>query len=398
MSTQDPLFNEPFASRVLIGQSKVRDSITRIFSSGRMAHAYLFTGPEGSGKMAAALAFAEAVNGVSHLTNLGDASFSTKSSWLHHPDIHVFFPVPTQVAFKEIQQRIEALAQDPYAVIDFGSLGENSDKAKNRRAFYPAEYYEKEIRPTIFLSPNEGQRTVVILAEVDTMRKEVANAFLKLLEEPPPQVMFILTSSQPESLLPTIISRCQNITFTPTQPDELAQALSERKDMDAGTAAYLARISAGNYRMAANQDSAVLRKQRDTLVQFLRASYSVDAVRIANISEQWAKELNSDAVDDLLSMMEMLLRDISLYAQTSQNDLLINIDQLEMISKFSSSLQKARIDAMIDEIANIRHKMVYNVNVKLLFVVLATRFARLMRGLDTVIPETETWRHIPHLS
>src|SRR5690606_38145328 len=97
--------------------------------------------------------------------------------------------------FKDVQRRVEMLAEDPYAVVDFGRVPslDGGDKGKNRRSFYPLEYYEKEIRPAAFLAPNEGRRTVIILKRIETMRKEVANAFLKLLEEPPDQVMFVLT-------------------------------------------------------------------------------------------------------------------------------------------------------------------------------------------------------------
>lgn len=383
----------------LVGQTKAKESITRILESGRLSHAYLFAGPSGTGKLPAALAFAEAVNGVSHLSDLQTAKASTKSSWLHHPDIHVFIPVPSQVSFKDVQRRIEMLADDPYAVVDFGHVPEldGGDKSKNRRSFYPLDYYEKEIRPTAYLAPNEGRRTVIILSKVETMRKEVANAFLKLLEEPPEDVMFLLTTDQPERLLPTIISRCQLVPFVPVPPADIEHALVGNHGFDAAEAQYLSRVCGGNYAMTRFYDLDALRKQRQELVGFLRASYGVDAARVAQQAETWSKELNSDSISDLLDMMEILLRDIAVYRHSGNADMMINVDQIDVIARFSESLKSARLDDMVNEIADMKRHLIFNVNTRLLFIVLSNRFARLMRGFDTLIPETEPWRHIPQL-
>ncbi|MDV7400448.1 hypothetical protein RZS08_54035, partial [Arthrospira platensis SPKY1] len=116
---------------------------------------------------------------------------------------------------------------DPYAVIDFEqrpSLNEQAEKS-NKQSFYPVDYFRNAIRKCTLYRPNEGQKTVVIITRVERMRKESANAFLKLLEEPPEHVLFLLTSDQPELLLPTIISRCQPLRFRPLSNEEIADGL-----------------------------------------------------------------------------------------------------------------------------------------------------------------------------
>src|SRR5690625_2862917 len=95
-----------FGNRRLVGQQNAREQISRIIASKRTGHAYLFTGPKGSGKMAFALAFAEVINGIDHFTDLKGGAFSKKSSWFNHPDIHVFFPIPKNTSQSEIQARI----------------------------------------------------------------------------------------------------------------------------------------------------------------------------------------------------------------------------------------------------------------------------------------------------
>lgn len=390
---------EQFASDVLVGQARAREAITRSLNSNRLHHAYLFAGPEGTGKKVAALAMAELINGVSNLTDLGSEVWSKKSNWLNHPDIHVFIPVPSTVSFQDVQQRIAILSEDPYSIVDFGHMPElnSQERSKNRKAFYPLSYYEKDIRPAAFLTPNEGRRTVIIITQIETMRKEVTNAFLKLLEEPPEDVMFILTTDQPDALLPTIISRCQVIPFTPVAPEDIEENLVKRHGFDAGNAKYLSKACGGNYAMTRFYDLESLKLQRDGIVSYLRSAYSVDPVKIVESAEQWHKELNNDATIDLLNQMEILLRDIMIYRHTGESDGIINVDQIDVIRKFSEGLSKARIPEMVNEIADVKRHMIFNVNQKLLFIVLALRFARLMRGMDVVIDSSSAWKHFPQL-
>ncbi len=388
-----------FAAPLLVGQERARDTIVRALASNRLHHAYLFAGPEGTGKKVAALAVAEAVNGVSNLTDLGPTAWSRKTNWLNHPDIHLFIPTPTTVSFQDVRQRISILADDPYSIVDFGHMPDlnSQERSKNRKAFYPLAYYEKDIRPAAYLSPNEGRRTVIIITQIETMRKEVSNAFLKLLEEPPDEVMFILTTDQPDALLPTIISRCQVVPFTPVSPKDIEANLVHQHGFDVGNAQYLSRICGGNYSMTRFYDLESLKSQREGIVTFLRASYSVDASKIVETSENWNKGLNNDATVDLLNQMEILLRDILMWRQTGQAENIINVDQIDVIRKFSEGLSKAKIPEMINEIADVKRHMVYNVNSKLLFTVLALRFARLMRGMDKVIDDMNAWKHFPQM-
>ncbi|MEX2364948.1 MAG: AAA family ATPase, partial [Balneolaceae bacterium] len=237
-----------FGNRRIIGQKRAKEHVERILASERISHAYLLSGPAGVGKTAFALAFAEAVNGVSNLSDLGSHTSSKKSSWFTHPDIHVFIPKPTSSKIEELRERQELLAKDPYEIISFSQRPSLEDESsKNLQAFYPIDYFRDDIRPIAKLKPNEGNRIVIILTQVETMRKETANAFLKLLEEPSDRLMFILTTESYENLLPTITSRCQHIPLGKLKDEEVKQGLIELDKIPPDEAAYLARISDGIY-------------------------------------------------------------------------------------------------------------------------------------------------------
>ncbi|HEX6981990.1 MAG TPA: DNA polymerase III subunit delta' C-terminal domain-containing protein [Balneolaceae bacterium] len=392
--------NLHFGDRRLVGQPFAREQIKRIAESDRISHAYLFSGPPGIGKIAFALTFAELINGVDNLTDLGDQTFSKKSSWFTHPDIHVFLPVPTKVSVEELRERLELLQKDPYEIVDFSLRPSitNEDSTKNKRAFYPIKYFREEIRPKAFLKPNEGKKTVVIMTGIESMRDEAANAFLKVLEEPSEDLMFLLTTDHSEALLPTIISRCQHIPLSPLKTTEIEQALINQDGLPAEEAAYLARVSGGNYAMTRFFDVAGLKETRQEIIEFLRNSYSQDAVEITQTAQNWQSQQNLEGQIAILNVLEVFLRDLLVYRSTQNESLITNADQLKVIQKFCNTLGEARLQEMIEEVNNCKPMIYQNVQPKLVFTALALRFSSLIRNVDPEISAMDSWKHLPAFS
>ncbi|MTI89666.1 MAG: DNA polymerase III subunit [Balneolaceae bacterium] len=388
--------NIEFGNRRIIGQNRAKEQVERILESDRISHAYLFSGPSGIGKTAFALTFAEAINGIDHLSELGDYTSSKKSSWFTHPDIHVFIPKPTSAKTDELRERLELLAEDPYEIIDFSRRPSLSDdSSKNLQAFYPIKYFRDDIRPIAKLKPNEGNRIVIILTGVETMRKETANAFLKLLEEPSDRLMFILTTENYESLLPTITSRCQHIPLGTLKDEEVKQGLIQIDGLDPDEANYLARVSNGNYAMTRFFDVNRLRKDREYVVEYLRLSYSHDAAALSQMVQDWQSAHNIEGLISLTNLIEMYIRDLIVYRATQNKKYITNIDQLASIQKFNDSLKDARLEEMIEHLDGMRPLLRQNVTPKLTFLVLALRFSSLMRGQKPYIPSENNWKHIP---
>ncbi len=388
--------NIKFGNRRIIGQKRAKEQVERILSSNRLNHAYLISGPSGVGKTAFALALAEAINGIDNLSDLGTQKSSKKSSWFTHPDIHVFIPRPTTSKIGELRDRLELLSNDPYEIIGFPerpSLSEES--SKNRQAFYFVKYFKDDIRPIAKLKPNEGNRIVVIITQIDTMRKEAANSFLKLLEEPSDRLMFILTTEAYERLLPTITSRCQHIPLGTLKNKEVEQGLIELDGLQPDDAAYLARISNGNYAMTRFYDIAKLKENRKSVVDYLRMAFSQDAVGLSKLVQDWQSSNNIEGLISLTNLIEMYIHDLMIFRETGNKNFITNIDQLDSIQKFVKALGEARLEEMIIHLDEFRPAIRRNVNVKLMFIVLALRFSTLMRGLEPPISDNESWKHIP---
>ncbi|MEX0681350.1 MAG: AAA family ATPase [Balneolales bacterium] len=389
--------NTAIGARRIVGQEHLREQMWRIITDDRLSHAYLLSGHPGTGKTAIALAFAEAINGVEHLGVLGAMKTSNRRSWYYHPDIHVYLPLPSNFTIDELRARLELLASDPYEIVDFTQRPSltNQEENKNRRAFYSVEYFNTHIRKASHLKPNEGKRTVIIITNVEKMRTEVVSAFLKLLEEPGEHVMFLLTTDNINALLPTVISRCQHLVCRPLDSEQIYQGLRTFDNIPDEQAHFLSRISGGNYSQTRFYDLETLQDNRDDIIRFLRASYAVDVGQILEISQKWGNEYNKEGQLAIFNLLETFLRDIAIYATDGDESVITNSDRLDIIRNFCRHLKKARIEDMIKTLEEARTLLFQNVQAKILFTVIANRFASWMRGAEATVENSDPWKHIP---
>ncbi len=171
----------------IFGQPRVREFFRASIASGRVSHAYLFTGPAGSNKTAAAYAFAQAL--LCKNNGCRTCDDCKRIERRKHPDVHFYAPEGAQ-----------------------GYLIEQI----------------REIISSVSLAPIRAQGKVYILDRVDLLGVKAANAFLKTLEEPVPGVTFILLGRTREGVLPTIVSRCQVVPFRHIPALEAAGILSQK--------------------------------------------------------------------------------------------------------------------------------------------------------------------------
>lgn len=395
--TGDTADENMIGSRRLIGQERLRRQMWSVVADDRISHAYLISGQPGSGKKALALALAESINRVDHLGESPPGIRSARRSWYYHPDIHVFLPLPSNVTRDELRARVELLAEDPYEIVDFAlrpSLT-TQEESRNRRAFYSVDYFNTEIRRTASLRPNEGHRNIVIITNIETMRKEVVNSFLKLLEEPGDGVTFLLTTDNINALLPTVISRCQHLPCQPLQPDEIFHGLTEFDGVDEKDARFLSRIAGGNYSYTRFYDLETLQENREDIIRFLRMSYTVDVEGIMDMSQKWQSGYNREGQLAILSMIETFLRDIALFSAGAGEEVITNSDRLDVIRNFCSGLKDARINEMLETLEEARTLLSQNIQPRLVFTVMANRFSAWMRGAEAAVAGDEIWKHMP---
>lgn len=369
--------------RDVIDQERVVEVLRRSVEQGRVAHAYLFYGPDGAGKRAAALALAQTLlceRGGDDAC--GRCLACTKVARMLHPDVHVLFPYPADVDEHEVSERLQLLAQNPYAATDFVRRPSLSDASKtsNKQASYPVARINEEVRRAMSFKPVEGRYKVAIMTDADLLRTEAANAFLKLLEEPTPRTVFVLTTSRPERLLPTIISRCQRLRFAPLAPASIEVALVEREGLEPDRAAALARMADGSYTRALDlAENEELMGNRQLVLDFLRLAYTRNVDKLVDRVEEMSK-MGRERIKGLLGLMLNWLRDLLLYQAMGDEAPLVNVDQRDAVARFCQNLPDADLEAMVRLVEAAIELIERNVHATLTLTVLGQSLARAMRG------------------
>ena len=391
-SGQPPCRLKGMALESIIGQDRVRTSLQRTLSSGRIAHAYLFHGPDGCGKAAAALAFARILQ--CEQPTGGDAcgrcASCQKAARGMHPDIHVLMPVTKDTDDEERGRRIQLLYEDPYQPADLQSLPSLDGKSgsSNKQIIYSRDNVQQWLHRPMSYHRVEGQYRVAILLSADKMLEKGANAFLKLLEEPGERTVFLLLTDRVDHLLPTILSRCQQIRFDPLERSDIEQAMLTRGATPA-LAAMLARMSGGSLRraiaLAGDEDMMAV---RDDVMEFLRKSYQGKGDSVVSLADRMARP-GREAVKFQLDLLLGVLRDMLLMQQSGDADLVVNIDQIEALQKFASNLPDARLDLMIRSVEQTMGLVERNVNVRLALVTLSRSLMAGMLGRPDAVPSLD---------
>ncbi len=232
----------------VIGQEEVKRHLRLSVAEGRVAHAQLFTGAAGAGKLPLALAYAQYV-ACPHRTgsdSCGVCPTCRQFSALQHPDLHFAFPIVKTDSGDTCndfmpQWRHQLLTQ-PYFDIDdwYRTLGVETKQGI---------IYEKEsseiMRKLSLKSFGDGYKFMLIWLP-EKMNSTCANKLLKLLEEPPEKTLFLLVSEQPELLLPTIVSRTQEIRVPRLSDSDIAAELIRSRGLGTTEAQDLAHIANGS--------------------------------------------------------------------------------------------------------------------------------------------------------
>src|SRR5690554_4455181 len=310
----------------IIGQEAAIQIIRDELLSGRLHHAYLFMGKEGMGKKTLALQFARALNCREEEADSCDSCLSCrKIMHFNHPDVRLI----------EIEEgysiKIEQI---------------------------------RELQKDIVFKPYETERKLYIIDGADRMTDEAANSLLKTLEEPPKYAIIILLAEEGDKMLPTVISRCQQLSLAEIPVETLEELLLER-GADRDTAALLARLAEGSpgYALRMLEEEEYLSLRRD-LLDFLKYLPETDAPGIFEKSEEIARIMDEDADRTPFPVFDLLLnwyRDIILYNQGAQKQI-INIDYMESIKALNEIYRLEELIGIIEEINNTRNMV--NSNVK----------------------------------
>lgn len=263
----------------ILGQEHIKNHLIKSANAGRIPHAQLFVGPEGSGTLPMAIAYAQYILCQnSSENNTGNEACNLKFNHLSHPDLHFAFPVATNDEIKSKPVSANFLTswrafvlENPYAGLFDWYKKIGVEKKQGQIGVDEAS----EINKSLALKAYEGGHKVMIIWMADKMNTAASNKLLKLLEEPPAKTIFILITEHLEDILQTIYSRCQVLDFIGLPESEIVKGLVSRENCEEKLAQKIAHQSEGNFNKALHilRNDATEYPFEEWFIQWVRSAF-----------------------------------------------------------------------------------------------------------------------------
>lgn len=308
----------------IIGHRRPVRLLQKAVLNDHLPQAYLFLGPEGIGKRLTALNLAKALNCEEEKGDCCDKCLSCRRiEGLNHPDVPVICPDGQFIRIDKIRQLQRSLSYRSY----------------------------------------EGKKRVCILDGADWMKAEGANALLKTLEEPPPDTLLILLAMERDHLLPTIVSRCQQVRFTPLPMDQMVEELTRRLSLEQREAKTLAELSQGSLGRALEIFDHEVWEKRPGIIQALMDLPSQDVQRAFAMAESLA-----DLGESLLLVFPIMIswyRDLIIWKEQEDFYRLVNQDFCEEARGRAALMSRRSLMRRIEAINETSKTLSRNVNRRL---------------------------------
>lgn len=356
----------------IIGQETVKQRLRLEVREGRVPHAQLFAGPEGTGALPLAIAYARFLlcTRRGEEDACGTCPSCVKINKLAHPDLHFVFPVVKRkgggdtVSDDYIREWRELAISTPYFGMNhwLDAMG-----AENQQAQIFVKESDELVRK-LSLKSSEGGYKVVIIWLPEKMKVECANKLLKLLEEPPAQTVFLLVSEEPDRILPTILSRTQRINVPRLEDAEIAEALKARFGLQDTDAAETARLAEGSYLQALE----IIHLSEDTqlffglFVSLMRLAYQRKVKEMREWSDTVAA-MGRERQKDFLTYCQRMVREsfVSNFHRKEMN--YMNREEENFTIRFAPFINERNVMGITDELAEAQTHIEQNVNPRMVF-------------------------------
>jgi DNA polymerase-3 subunit delta' len=324
--------------------------LSAFFYTGKMPHAMLFTGGDGIGKRSAAKAFAMVCNCSGDMNPAGSSERVSPCAATTPGDV-IMIPVPCGQcrSCKKIQ------ADSHPDVIRMEPSGQYIRIAQIR-----------ELLSTLAMKPYEARLRVVIISDAHTLNPEAGNALLKILEEPPERTVLILTASGTADLLPTVVSRCQQIRFNPLPLERLVAMLIEKEGVKPENARVLAAMADGSYSRALRLYRQNWIERRRWLIQaggFLMGTSSSRVAMAGLMALALELAENKTGIVEALEILTSFYRDLAVIK--FRQGRIINEDLWDRLHAAAGNQSETAIISKLEAIETTRKHIRGNANPRL---------------------------------
>ncbi|MBM4086827.1 MAG: DNA polymerase III subunit delta' [Planctomycetes bacterium] len=345
-----------------------QDHVARIFQTvigkGRLAHAYIFLGPQGIGKRLFAKELAKAL-----VCSRARRAGGPQQAMLGAPKAEDASPPADACDECRTCKMVEANNHPDVSLVAREAKREKFVKIDRIR----------ELQDAISLKPVEGGYKVFVVDEAERMNEEAANCFLKTLEEPPPRSLLILLATTLESLPATIISRCQVVRFLPLSAALVAELLQQRLNVPPDQAQCLATLGGGSLGVALRLAEEEAYARRNALLDRIARLQLEDNFEMA--AELTPPKPKSDEGQEAararlkqdLSFLLLYYRDVLMRKMGADSVFLFNRDKADALAAHADRLSGQRIHDILDAILTTGEYVDMNASISLALENMVTR-------------------------
>jgi DNA polymerase-3 subunit delta' len=392
----------------VIGQEKLKKQLVDMVHQQRLPHALLLVGPEGSGALPLAVAFAQYIVSIPNQAiatadlfgapaepiaqtfytpeQIADLPAYHRASQLMHPDLHFSFPTiiekPGQknISANFIEQWREFINGYPYGnAFDWLQF----IKAENKQGNISADECNEIIKKLAFKS-FESAYKVLVLWMPEYLGKE-GNKLLKLIEEPPDNTIFILVAASEENILPTILSRCQFVKVPRLSTDEIESALMGRAKLAPEKAKQVAILAEGNYREALHLIQHSDQDYISMIKDWLNAILKMGPLAQLKWVEEMSK-LGREQQKQFLKYFNHLLEH-SIRLKTMGSDLPLDSDLKDFALRINKIAGVSQMESIVNELDKSIYHIERNANPKMLFMALSIKLYHIIQNKTLILTE-----------
>ena len=357
--------------RDIIGQEEIKKQLIKNVQENKIAHAQLFCGGEGVGKLPLAIAYARYIS-CQHPSDedaCGTCPNCIKFNNLAHPDLHFIFPVVKKKSNKDtvsddyIAEWRELIARSPYFNLPMWleEMGAENQQAQ----IYVKE--SSEIIRKLSLKSSQGGYKIIIIWLPEKMNLECSNKLLKLLEEPAEQTVFLLVSEEPDMLLTTIQSRTQRINVKAIDEKDLQEALVNQHGIQEQDAIHIAHRSEGNYLKAI--ESISLNEENkiffELFVALMRLSYQRKIKEMRSWSEKVAS-MGRERQKHFLGYCQRMIRENFIYNFHNSSITYLDNEEEAFSTRFAPFINERNVMEIMNELSEAQRHIEQNVNDRML--------------------------------
>ncbi len=361
----------------IAGHREEKAHLIRTVRENRVSHAQLFLGPEGSGSLALAFAYAQYICCLkpSEEDSCGECSSCRKYKKLIHPDLHFSYPFFAQrkedTALTYIQEWRSAFLNNPYLSLD---EWRGHVLADNKQANINIEECHQIIQK-LSLKPFEAEYKVLILWLPEYLSKE-GNTLLKIIEEPPQKTLFLLVAQNQDQILNTILSRTQLVKIKKFDDKDVEQYLVNSKGIDVNIARKIAYLSEGNMQKALAIAREDVSNEFAMMTDWLRICFLNSGLKVAGFVEMAAK-LGRENQKNFLIYGTRLMREVLMHLSGAESLINIPDNEKEFVARFSQTVTEQKINLIVKELEKAHYHIERNANPKILFLDVSLQLIRI---------------------